>query len=193
MRITYALDPLVRRLLPSHNEDSVDRAQGWGEWIEAGGCAPVLKFIRWANGTPADDDEILQETLIVAYTKVENGQYEHRDLPFSAFLKKIAWFKIMEASRQQRRHVSIDELPDDHFASEEGGPNTADLWKEHEALQHALNRLPHRRSKIVMLYEHGYTTAEIAEHFGIQEALVRKEKSLGLRQLRETIRIEQAS
>lgn len=193
MRVTYALDPMVRRLLPAHNENAIDRAHGWSEWIENGGCAPVLKFIRWANGTAADDEEILQETLIVAYVKVENGQYEHRDLPFSAFLKKIAWFKIMEASRQHARHVSIDELPDDHFASEETSPNSADLWKEHEALNHALNRLPRRRSKIVMLYENGYSTAEIAAHFGIQEALVRKEKSLGLRQLRETMLMEQAS
>ena len=59
-------------------------------------------------------------------------------------------------------------------------------------LRTALGELPPRRSRIVMLYEDGYSTAEIASALGIREALVRKEKSLGLRQLRQCICIEKA-
>jgi len=174
---------LVQRLLPMSNPDAADRARAWNEWLSAGGYEPVLKFIRWSNGTTADDEEILQETLIIAYVKVERGLYEDRNLPFTAFLKKIAWYKIMEASRRDAGIVPLDDLyeviAEDHHDHER-----VEFWKEHELLQSALAQLPPRRSRIMLLYEYGYSTAEIAEQLNIREDLVRKEKSLGLRQLR---------
>jgi RNA polymerase sigma factor (sigma-70 family) len=192
MLTVYPLDPMVRRLLPVYNDDAADRADAWEDWFRAGGTSAVLKFIRWANGTLVEDDEILQETLIVAFKKVERGAYEHRDLPFSAFLKKIAWYKIMEASRRHDRHVPLDALYEDLVADDSPAAVRAERWKEDEELQTALRALPPRRSHIMLLYEAGYTTAEIAAALGIREALVRKEKSLGLRQLRQTIHIEKA-
>ncbi len=174
---------LVQRLLPSQNPDRADRARAWNEWLSAGGYEPVLKFIRWSNGTAADDEEILQETLIIAYVKVERGLYQDRNLPFTAFLKKIAWYKIMEASRKDVGLVPLDDfyeiIAEDHHDHER-----VEYWKEHELLQSALAHLPSRRCHIMLLYENGYSTAEIAEQLGIREDLVRKEKSLGLRQLR---------
>jgi RNA polymerase sigma factor (sigma-70 family) len=179
-------DQVVQRLLPIYNPDNEDRARAWNEWLLEGGSEPVRKFIRWTNGTTTDDDEILQETLILAYVKVERGLYEDRQLPFTAFLKKIAWYKIMEASRRNAGQVSLDDLyeyaSDDHHEHER-----AEFWKEHEALRQGLETLPPRRSRIMLLYEYGYSTAEIAELLSIREELVRKEKSLGLRQLRETV------
>ncbi|MDX2159812.1 MAG: sigma-70 family RNA polymerase sigma factor [bacterium] len=176
----------VRRLMPSFTPNPSDRVHAWNEWLGRGGSEPVLKFIRWSNGTNADDDEILQETLLTAYMKVECGQFEDRSVPFTAFLKKIAWYKIMEASRRDAGSVSLDDVGE--FVTEDSGESErAEYWREHEALQAALVKLPPRRSRIILLYENGYTTAEIAESLGIREELVRKEKSLGLRQLRETV------
>lgn len=173
----------VQRLLPSVNPDISDRSQAWNEWFSSGGFEPVLKFIRWSNGTNTDDEEILQETLIIAYVKVERGQYQDRNLPFTAFLKKIAWYKIMEASRKETGVIPLDDLyevvAEDHHEHER-----VEFWKEHELLKTALSQLPPRRSHIMLLYEYGYSTAEIAERLEIREDLVRKEKSLGLRQLR---------
>ncbi len=178
----------VRRLIPCLNPNREDRALAWNQWWSAGGAEPVLKFIRWSNGTSTDDEEILQETLVTAYVKVERGAYEHRDVPFTAFLKKIAWYKILEASRRYAHQVPLDEIEevveDDSFAAEH-----VDRWKEHEALQAALTMLPNRRSNILLLYEDGYTTAEIADQLRIREELVRKEKSLGLKQLRQQVAI----
>ena len=178
-----SIQPLTQRLLPSVNPERADRARAWNEWLLDGGHEPVLKFIRWSNGTNTDDEEILQETLIIAYLKVEHGQYQDRNLPFTAFLKKIAWYKIMEASRKESGQVPLDDfveiVAEDHHDHER-----VEFWKEHESLQTALAHLPPRRSRIMLLYEYGYSTAEIAEQLGIREDLVRKEKSLGLRQLK---------
>ena len=60
-----------------------------------------------------------------------------------------------------------------------------DFWREYEALHSALAELPARRSRVILLYENGYSTAETAEQLAIKEELVRKEKSLGLRQLKD--------
>lgn len=174
------------RLLPSLNPDPHDRALAWDTWLSGGGADPVLKFIRWSNGTATEDDEILQDAIITAYEKVELGEYELRDVPFTAFVKKIAWYKIMEAARRHARHVPLDDAvdvpDDDHVATER-----VEFWREHEALQGALKDLPPRRSRVLLLYEDGFTTSEIARQLSIREDLVRKEKSLGLRQLRDSI------
>lgn len=174
---------LVQRLLPCNNPDRADRAHAWNEWLAAGGYEPVMKFIRWSNGTTTDDEEILQETLIIAYVKVERGLYQDRNLPFTAFLKKIAWYKIMEASRKDAGMIPLDDLYE-IIAEDHHEHDRVEHWKEHELLSTALGHLPPRRSRIMLLYENGYSTAEIAEQLGIREDLVRKEKSLGLRQLR---------
>jgi RNA polymerase sigma factor (sigma-70 family) len=189
MSVTHSVDPIIRRLLPTFNPNRDDRARAWNTWLRRGGSDPVLKFIRWANGTSTDDEEVLQETLIVGYLKVERGQYEYRNVPFTAFLKKIAWYKIMEASRKFAHMASLDDMTDDYLADEENHHDRVEDWKEREALQCALQQLPPRRSHIVMLYEHGYSTAEIAYSLGIREELVRKEKSLGMRQLRQTLKL----
>lgn len=182
----------IRRLQPQYNADPKDRAHAWNEWLQRGGVEPVLKYIRWANGTQTDDDEILQETLIIAYLKVERGQYEDRSIPFTAFLKKIAHFKIMEASRRGSRLIPLDAIID--YAGEDTAEHDeAELWREQEVLQAALAHLPARRRQVMMLYEIGYSTAEIAERLGIREELVRKEKSLGIRQLRESLSLAIAS
>ncbi len=190
MRIT-PISADVRFLIPSFNPEKEARVSAWNDWLLEGGSAPVLKFIRWSNGTNADDDEILQETLLTAYIKVEAGQYEDRSIPFTAFLKKIAWYKIMEASRRDAGSVSIDDMCE--FITEESGDHErVEDWREQQALERALVKLPPRRSKIILLYEHGYSTSEIAVRLGIREELVRKEKSLGLRQLRENVMLQLA-
>jgi RNA polymerase sigma factor (sigma-70 family) len=179
---------LIWDLLPTYNPNPESRALAWNHWLTNGGAKPVMKFIRWSNGTRADDDEILQETLITAYLKIERGEYEYRDVPFTAFLKKIAWYKIMEASRRYSRQISLDDVAEcadeDQSAAEQ-----AEYWREQEALHSALLQLPARRSKVLLLYETGYSTAEIAEQLSIKEELVRKEKSLGMRQLREKMAV----
>lgn len=183
---TSPLSADVHRLMPSSNPDFNDRVHAWNEWLSCGGSAPVLKFIRWSNGTNADDEEILQDTLLTAYVKVENGMFQDRNVPFTAFLKKIAWYKIMEASRRDVGIVPLDDVCE-FITVDEDGHERSEFWKERQALEDALVKLPPRRSRIVMLYEQGYTTAEIAAHLHIREELVRKEKSLGLRQLRESM------
>ncbi len=180
---TPTVGDVVKRLLPSSNPDREDRASAWNQWIGSGGAEPVRKFIRWSNGTDMDDDEILQDALITAYIKVEGGDYHVRDVPFTAYVKKIAWYKILEASRRNAGQMPLDDAVE--VADEVNPTEHVDFWREYEALHSALAELPARRSRVILLYENGYSTAEIAQQLAIKEELVRKEKSLGLRQLKD--------
>ncbi len=185
------LSELTRKLQPAYTPDACERAQAWDEWLLAGGAEPVRRFIRWANATAVEDDEILQETLLLAYRKVERGQYQDRSLPFTAFLKKIAHYKIKEASRAGWRQIALEAI-EDLAADSEGGAGwialeRAERWIEYDRVHQALDRLSPRRRRIILMYEIGYTTTEIAAHCQIRPDLVRKEKSLALRRLRELL------
>lgn len=184
----HPTDALVKRMLPAHNPDWRDRSQAWHDFIDQGGCDRVREFIRQKNYVGLDEDDILQETLITAYLKIEADQYQDRDLAFSGFLKKIAGYKVLEALRgwRSRAGVPLDdyaellgEVPPEHART--------DIYLESEVLECALKAMPPRRRQIIALYESGYETDEIAERLGIREDLVRKEKSLGLRALREAV------
>jgi RNA polymerase sigma factor (sigma-70 family) len=178
----------IRQLLPCYNPNPEDRARAWNHWLASGGADPVLKFIRWSNGTSTDDEEILQDAIITAYLKVERGEYQYRDIPFTAFVKKIAYYKIMEAARRNVKQVPLEDVAE-YIDDDQSTPEHVEFWREHEALQTALGQLPARRTQVLLLYENGYSTSEIAEQLRIKEELVRKEKSLGMRQLKEKMAV----
>lgn len=186
----HPTDVLVKRMLPAYNADWRDRSQAWHDFIDQGGCDRVREFIRQKNYVGLDEDDILQETLITAYLKVEGGQYQDRDLAFSGFLKKIAGYKLLEALRGWHNRSALPledyaevlgEVPSEH--------ERTDIYLESEALDRALKAMPPRRRQIIAFYQSGYETDEIADQLGIREDLVRKEKSLGLRALREAVTV----
>jgi RNA polymerase sigma factor (sigma-70 family) len=186
-------DQYVKRMLPVYNNDADDRKDAWNAYLQNGGRAALMNFLRFKNFTHVDHDDILQETILTGYQKVEAGKYQDRDLPFNAFLKVIARYKIFEASRLHRREVTIEEYIDlpDHAPSREY--SRVERWKENESMQRALDAMPSRRASILMMYQAGYETSEIAAMYGITEDLVRKEKSLAVRQLREALPLAKAS
>lgn len=179
-------DPLTLRLLPQFNPNEHDRRIAWAELLNADLMQQLRNFIQYRNHTPVADDDILQDTLLLAWIKVEQGEYTPRQSPFVAYLKAIARFKIKEAARQ-RYHADIDiyaeALPDPR--AETSGP---DLLIADEVLRAALDELPARRRDVLLLSElYDYSGDEIATHFHIRADLVRKDKSLALQQLRRTL------
>jgi RNA polymerase sigma factor (sigma-70 family) len=149
----------------------------------------VLKYIRTANNTAEQDEDILQDAMLTAYLEVERGRYEHRvGIPFTAYVKGIARNKIREARRRSRRWVPLDDavaMP----VSEEGAPraleNTLDAREERQALRRGLDQLPAQRRQVLQHYLAGDTPNEIARQLAISEALVRQHKHRGLRRLQE--------
>ena len=180
-------EALVRRLLPSANPNSTDRARAWTEWQDAIGGPAVLKFVRLSNNTAEADEDILQDAMLTAYVEVERGRYEQRaGVPFTAYVKGIARNKIREARRRGRRWAALEEaanLPADP------APRALEGVVEHrqskQALRHGLEQLSPQRRQVLQHYLDGESLAEIAERLDITEALVRQHKHRALERLQQ--------
>lgn len=183
---TGSADPLTLRLLPQHNPNARDRRDAWNELLGAGAMQQLHDFVRYRNGTGVPDDDIVQDTLALAYIKVENGDYTYRNTPFIAYLRQIAKYKILEATRE-REYKPLEEieeiLPDQHAERFQ-----SDVRHDRAMLLNALEGLPARRREIVMLSEmFDFTSEEIAHRLQIRADLVRKDKSLAMQQLRRSL------
>lgn len=178
-------EALVKRLLPSENPDPEDRAVAWEAWWEFARVA-VLRYVRYINCTRTDDDEIMQDALVTAYLQVERGRYTYwAGIPFTAYVKRIARNKVLEAYRRDKRSLPLDEvldLEDDSLLEV-----TVEQREESATFRHRLQTLPQRRREVLTLFIEGHETARIATHLGIREDLVRQEKSRGLQELRRKI------
>jgi RNA polymerase sigma-70 factor (ECF subfamily) len=180
-------EALVRRLLPSANPDSLDRAHAWTEWQDAIGGPAVLKFVRLSNNTAEADEDILQDAMLTAYVEVERGRYEQRaGIPFTAYVKGIARNKIREARRRGRRWAALEEaanLPADPAPRALEG--AVENRQAKQALRQGLEQLSPQRRQVLQHYLDGESLAEIAQRLDITEALVRQHKHRALERLQQ--------
>jgi RNA polymerase sigma-70 factor (ECF subfamily) len=180
-------EALVKRLLPGANPDPEDRAHAWAEWHVRIGGEAVLKFIRCKNNTTEPDEDILQDAMMTAYVEVERGRYEHRaGIPFTAYVKGIAWNKIREARRRQRRWETLDDIA--QTSADTPSRHVESVCEEHErrqALRQGLSGLSPQRRQVLEGILGGESLSEIAVKLHMTEALVRQHKHRGLRRLQE--------
>jgi len=176
----------IERLLPHTNHNARDRAAAWNEWYTHTGRDAVLAFIRVKNHTAEPDMDILQDAMMTAYTNVERGHYTpHPGVPFTAYVKGIAYNKIREVWRRTRRLTPLEDAP--LACLEDEAPHIESLIETRERrnlFRSGLARLTPSRRQVLELYARGHATAEIARVLDISEDAVRQHKCRGLRRLR---------
>ena len=188
-----AQEELLQRILPGCNADHQDRAYAWADWQASYGEQILARYVRAHNNTLEADDDIIQDTLIVAYLSVERGSFLPREgVPFSAYVIGIARNKIREARRKERFHADLDDEPEAlerRLVGEiQRQPERAiERREQQELLRSGLSRLPAARRQVLEHYLSGASTGEIANHLAISEALVRQHKCRGLRALQNEI------
>ncbi|MBN1579783.1 MAG: sigma-70 family RNA polymerase sigma factor [Anaerolineae bacterium] len=183
-------EALVKRLLPSTNNNPEDRANAWAEWYANTGAASVLAFVRTKNTTPVPDGDILQEAMLTAFTEVERGRYQPRmGIPFAAYVKGIARNKIREARRRTRRFIPLEETSHHLFESDQLCPEAVVERREQQVSFHmGLAKLPPCRRRVLEGYLKGHSTIEIADALGMSAESVRQHKSRGVRSLKQELR-----
>ncbi|MFN8379795.1 MAG: sigma-70 family RNA polymerase sigma factor [Anaerolineae bacterium] len=182
--------PLERRLLPAANPVFDDRRSAWDELLAAGIQQNLSRFVACHNYTSIPTEDIVQEVLLCAFLKAEHGKYQPTSpAGISAYLFTIAHYKIKEAARDHT-HGSLDEIEElipDARSERFGGEGFA----RRTVLAEALKGLPERRRKIVLLSVlYDYSSDEIARTMDIRADLVRKDKSLAMRQLRDSLSVD---
>jgi RNA polymerase sigma factor (sigma-70 family) len=179
-------EALIKRLLPSTNQNQDERALAWDEWHSLGE-ARLAGYIHIHNNTAETDEDLMQETLLTAYLGVERGQYQPREgVPFSAYVKGIARNKIREARRRSRPQLSLDEIYLKQESELERQPERVLEWHEQQAqVRYGLKQLSGARRQVMVRFLNGESTEAIAEQMSLSEALVRQHKCRGLRTLKQ--------
>jgi RNA polymerase sigma-70 factor (ECF subfamily) len=143
-------------------------------------------FSRTASVDEAED--VTQEVFLRAHGALP--RYEPRDVPFAAWLLRIARNCTIDASRRRRPSVSWEQVPESLLPVLEGDvPADAMLRDDLRLLCTLLADLPaEKRELLALRFAAGLTAAEIAAVVGKSQAAVEKALIRTLRALKEHYR-----
>lgn len=128
------------------------------------GQRPLYLFILAQVGNAQGAEEILQETNLVIWAKLDQFQLQ---TSFSAWTRQIATYEILKYRQRNRR----DKLTfSDEFLAAiagEAAAQSSEIERRQEALQHCLEKLePGDRQLIEQRYQPGINGKELAVQCG---------------------------
>jgi RNA polymerase sigma-70 factor (ECF subfamily) len=138
----------------------------------------AFALTRTGNRTAAED--VTAETFRRALQNL--SKFEWRDVPFSAWLFRIAANAAVDLSRQAPRQTSLDDLPDEQPQSSEVRFTEVE---ERAQLFTLLKRLrKDQRRVVIMRFAQERSSREIAQAIGRSEAAVKALQFRALQSLR---------
>jgi len=145
----------------------------------------IYRYLR--ARVPSDDEaaDLTQQVFLRALEALPS--YQHRGLPFIAWLLRIARNTSIDASRRQRRMVPLHQLDP---ASHPADPDQPELTiLRHEGTRHFDDLISifdeEKRNLLILRFAVGLTTPEIAVIVDKREAAVRKQLSRAIATLKE--------
>ena len=141
----------------------------------------VYRLISSRLGRNADAEDLTQQTFVNAWHAL--GRYRQTEVPFVAWLLKIAYNASISHLRATRFHVELDEALDRAGAGDVSDGVIAEEGRL--AVIQALNRLQGDQGQAVwMRYMEDLSYEEIAQQLGKSVETVRVIMHRGLRKLR---------
>lgn len=169
---------LVERMMPHLNSSEDDRKAAWNEMLSAS-CRKIESYIRSFNRTSTPHEDILQDAVVFTYVKVERGELEFSfDIQVPAYIKRVAYYKILEAGRRGSRFVSIENGV--NASTNNNRELETKIVKEetYAKVWSTLKAMSDTQFEIFRLsYIEGLSTAEIATALGLKEGNIRVIKS----------------
>ncbi len=148
--------------------------------------SPLYRFVLFRVEDRSDAEDIVQRVFLSVVESLPS--YERRDVPFAAWLFRIARNAVIDHARVRREHAPLDaaaELRSD-------GPEPAEIAEmgvERAELARALERLtPDQREVIALRFFAGLTPTETARLMGRREGAVRVLQFRALVSLRRLLR-----
>lgn len=194
---------IVRRLLPSRSQRKDWQAASDTELVlaaraqDAAGKAAFVEIVRRHQGAVAAVafavagraawvDDIAQETFLKAWQRLSTLREPGR---LKAWLLRIAHDCAVDALRCHKPDVPLEEATLESLATDLDAPDDAAIAAEEEAVvRAALESLPEDlRLPLVLFYQEGQSSAEVAAALDLSDAAVRQRLSRGREMLREQV------
>lgn len=153
----------------------------------------IYKYVYYKVGNVAEAEDLTAQVFLKAWEAI--GDYEWRDLPFSAWLFRIARNLVVDYHRAQREMMPIEQpegRPPLVIQDKEVGPEQA-LEENMIArrLREAIAQLTEEQQEVIILrFLEGYSSAEVARIMGKRSGAIRGLQFRGLSTLRETFNRE---
>src|SRR5512147_2736064 len=110
--------------------------------------SPLYRFVLFRVGDRADDADIVQRVFVSVVESLPS--YERRDVPFAAWLFRIARNAVIDHARVRREHASLDAAADVQGA-DPGPAELAERGVDRDELAIALERLTPDQREVIAL------------------------------------------
>ena len=155
-------------------------------------CLPKLR--RWAHGrlptavrAYMDTGDLVQETALHVLGKLDNFEVRHVGA-MQAYLRASVVNAIRDAVRRIGRNPKAVELPEDLHSWEASPLETAIRAETYQRYRDAVAKLrPRDRELVISRVDLQWSTAEIAEHFGLSANTARRVVTRALRRLKDLL------
>lgn len=157
--------------------EMVERARG-GD-AEAFGCIydrfadDVFRFASFRLGNTHDAEDVTEQTFMRAFQAI--GRYRVRDVPFAAWLFRIARNLVTDHYRRRGRTAIVDIEEVGHVLTvERSTHDEVAVRLDASALHHAIGELTDaQRNVVLMKFFGGLSNAEVAAALGKNEGSVK--------------------
>ncbi len=158
-------------------------AQAFGELYERYLNA-IYRYVYYRVGEVADAEDLTELVFLKAWEALD--KYEVRDVPFSAWLYRIAHNVIVDRHRTHKDNVALDALP---LRDETAGPEDQfDALEDIESLSRALSQLlPDYQQVLTLRFISGLSHAETGRVLKRSEEAVRVLQHRALSALRKLL------
>lgn len=144
--------------------DRAQRQAGWEQWY-ARDHATIQRYVNQrchAVHCAQHSDDIVQETFIIGFRNIANGQYQDRGKPLCGYLHGIARNLVHEFARLQNRESVNEELLEMQAADVLALDDTIFLQQVLLFVQEAKARLSEMQQRILDdLYQQGQTSKQV--------------------------------
>jgi RNA polymerase sigma factor (sigma-70 family) len=147
----------------------------------------IFSFVMRNNGSEDDAEDVLQESVVILWERVQNGRFEH-SAKLSTFLFAVAK-NVWSRKRMRKQREPATEFDNDSFDSSEQSQLEMMIDSERsQTIARALQKLGDPcRTLLVLYYWEERTQNEIAVTMGFANAATVKSKKYSCKKMLETI------
>ncbi|MBN2182996.1 MAG: sigma-70 family RNA polymerase sigma factor [Sedimentisphaerales bacterium] len=146
----------------------------------------ILSYIYHCTLDGGITEDLTSNVFLAAFMHL--GRFKWRQIPFKAWLYRIATNEVRMHWRRKKRIVTIDESAFEMVSNELAGSENVVIQEEYKLLHKALSELKLKyRTIIILRYFEDKTISEICDITGSKEGTIKSQLHRGLAKLQDIL------